>query len=38
MPRKPKYEEFYIHEILQGKKGTEFMGILSVIRKYMHLK
>lgn len=30
-----RYEELYIHEILQGKPELGFPGIFELIRKYM---
>ena len=34
----PEYEEFYIHEIFLGKKGTDFKGIMPVIKEFMKFK
>lgn len=37
-PLKPEYEEFYIHEILNGKPGSDFKGVLFYIEKFMQMK
>jgi|DEB0MinimDraft_12_1074336.scaffolds.fasta_scaffold16648_2 hypothetical protein len=34
----PRYEEFYITEILAGKEGSDFCGLFPVICKFMNLK
>ena len=34
----PEYEEYYLHEILCGKEGTDFKGIYPVIQKFMEIK
>ena len=34
----PEYQELYISEILNGKQGTGFKGIFSLIRKFMEIK
>jgi len=34
----PEYEEFYIHEILAGKKGTDFKGIVPIMQDFMKLQ
>ena len=31
----PKYEELYVHEILEGKPASNFPGIISLIRHFM---
>jgi len=31
----PKYEEFYIYEILNGKEDSDFKGLMPVIRAFM---
>ena len=33
-----KYEELYIHEILGGKKESNFPGLWTMIRKFMEVK
>jgi len=34
----PEYQELYISEILNGKEGTNFKGVFSLIRKFMSIK
>lgn len=34
----PEFEQFFVHEILCGKKGTDFKGIYPVLRKFMEYK
>ena len=34
----PEYDEFYVHEILLGKKGTDFKGIIPVMKDFMKFK
>jgi len=33
----PKYEELFIHEILEGKKSSNFAGMIPLIRHFMVL-
>jgi glutamate--cysteine ligase catalytic subunit len=35
---KPEYEEFYLHEIMCGKEGTDFQGLCPVMGKFMEVK
>lgn len=36
--KEPEYEEFYVHEILSGKEGTDFVGLFPIIKKFMEIK
>jgi len=36
--KEPEYEEFYVHEILCGKKGTDFKGIFPLFLEFMKMR